>query len=109
MVQLGVVNSLEEEKKVLASRIYRYKKAVPKLIEHLKEFRDEAKVKAGPNNDKAELINLKKALKESKDNEKKITLEKVRVEAEAKMTERMNSNLELIRVRHDYVVKTILT
>ena len=39
--------------------------AVPKLIEHLKEFRDRD-VKTGPNNDKAEVNKLKTYAKETK-------------------------------------------
>ena len=96
MIQQGVVNSLEEEKKVLASRVNRYKEAVPKLTEELKELRKAAKDKLGPNTYKAKINKLKKALKESEDKMEKVTIEKVKFETEAKMTARMNSNLEQV-------------
>ena len=94
MIQLGVNNSLEEEKKVLTSRLNRYKEAVPKLRKELEELRDSGKEKNVPNPTKTENNKLKKALKESEDKVEKITMEKVKAESEAKMTARMNSNLE---------------
>ena len=98
MIKQGDINSLEEEMKVLVCRVNRFKEAVPKLTEELKEVRKAApaKDKSGPNTSKAEINNLKKALKDSEDKVEKVTIEKVEFEKEAKMMARMNSNLEQV-------------
>ena len=94
LMERGVLNSLEDEKKVLKERLSKYIERVPSMIKKLKELRETVKENATPNNNKNKVNELKKALKEAEEKIEKVTLEKVRVEAESKMTARMNTNLE---------------
>ena len=64
------------------------------MMKEINELRNAAKDNANSNGNKNEVNKLKKALKEAEDKIEKVTLEKVRVEAESNMTARMNTNLE---------------
>ena len=94
LMQRGVVNSLEEEKKVMKERLARYMNVVPKMRKEIDELKNAAKDVSNPGNNKGEVAKLKKALKESEEKVEKVTMEKVRVDAESRIVQRMNSNLE---------------
>ena len=64
------------------------------MRKEITELKKAAKDVSNPGNNKAEVTKLKKALKESEEKVEKVTMEKVKVEAESKMVSRMNSNLE---------------
>ena len=49
---------------------------------------------SNPGNNKGEVAKLKKALKESEEKVEKVTIDKVRVDVESRIVQRMNSNLE---------------
>ena len=94
LMQRGVINSLEEDKKVFKERLVRYIGVVPKMRKEIDDLKNAAKDNTNPSNNKGEVAKLKKALKESEEKVEKVTMDKVRIEAESKMVSRMNSNLE---------------
>ena len=92
MIRQGTINSLEEEKKVMTSRLQRYTEAVPPMIKELHKMR-QAENESEKTNTKTELNKLKKTLKESEEKIEKLTMEKTFFESEAKRNGRIVDNL----------------
>ena len=94
-VNVGVIQSLEQDKEVLSMRILQYRSSVPNLMKELYRLRTEVSKADGGEGKatKAEVTKLKKNLREAVEKLETVSKEKTHFEAEAKRNARVVSDL----------------
>ena len=92
MISQGTINSLEEEKRVLETKLDKFNEAMTKLVEQYRKLRTETKKP----NENMEVNDIKKNLIEAEEKLEKLTLEKTFYEAEAKRNSRIVDNLSAL-------------